>query len=56
MKSNVSLAREIQKAVHTKAYAYGIPESICTLLSEYVHELLTTLYAERSKKLVSTTI
>ncbi|MDG1949379.1 MAG: hypothetical protein P8J32_00980 [bacterium] len=50
------LQQEVQKAVERKAYAHGVPETISVLIAEYASELITTLYAERSKKLVPTTL
>jgi len=41
-------AREIQSAIERKAYAYGISETISTLLGEYVLELTKHLYGKQA--------
>lgn len=43
---------ELKKAVERKAYAYGISESVCVLLAEYVVDLITHSYAKSEKQLV----
>jgi S-adenosylmethionine synthetase len=53
MTKHTWLQKEVREAVERKAYAHGVPKSISILIAEYASELITTLYAERSKKLVS---
>ena len=56
MNNNTWLEKELQTAIERKAYAYGVPESISVLIAEYSMKLMTELYAERTKKLVSTSL
>ena len=49
--SNQSLSlRDLKRCVEQQAYAYGVPEVVCTLLGEYVKELIIQSYVRGKKE------